>query len=214
MLFGRGGERWLESVRQSARGSLVLSAVVSSVYAASPAVGEEDDGDENYFSHIFEVTVVRTRDVVPSMGSLFAWPPRVPHTRYSLLVQRAGAAPYVLVKRYNDFRTLHARAERDGVRLSLGPALELPNTGSFAAFSSDPRVVALRSVGLQRYLDLLACGGCQSAAAHLRLFLALDDAPRQAAGGGGKKKVRGGCGGCGLTSAAGMDCADFMPSFF
>jgi hypothetical protein len=28
MLFGRGGERWLESVRLSARGALVLSAVV------------------------------------------------------------------------------------------------------------------------------------------------------------------------------------------
>ena len=221
MLFGRGGERWLESVRLSARGSLVLSALASSVFAASPP----DD--------TFEVSVVRTKDVVPSMGSLFVWPPRIPHTQYNLLVQRPGSAPYVLVKRYNDFRLLHMLGEEDGLCLTVGPSLELPNTGKLAAFSSDPGVVALRSVGLQRYMDLLACCGCPHAAAQLRLFLHLDDDDDDDGGGGGgggggrkkkngrygqgRKKTRGGCGDCGLASAAAKleVCGlDFLPSLF
>ena len=39
MLFGRSGDRWLESVRLSARGALVLAAVTSAVYAAAPPPG-------------------------------------------------------------------------------------------------------------------------------------------------------------------------------
>jgi hypothetical protein len=39
MLFGRSGNRWLESVRLSARGALVLATVTSAVYAAAPPQG-------------------------------------------------------------------------------------------------------------------------------------------------------------------------------
>jgi len=70
------------------------------------------------------------------------------------------------------------------------------------AFSSDPGVVASRSVGLQRYMDLLACSGCPAAAAALRVFLQLDSAPEKRT----KKAARGGCGcGAGL-----LDCSDFL----
>ena len=225
MLFGRGGERWLESVRLSSRGALVLAALSSAVYAASPT------------KDTFEVSVVRTNDVVPSMGSLLVWPPRIPHTQYNLLVQRPGCAPYVLVKRYNDFRNLHARAEQRGLCLTVGPSLELPNTGrqNFAAFSSDPDVVALRAVGLQRYVDLLASSGCPRANAQLRSFLELVDdddvsvanvgsdvssvssSAASSRDGGAKKKKKmkkkgTRDGGCGLGVAAGIDCSDFLPS--
>ena len=37
MLFGRGGERWLESVRGDARGAVALAAVASAVAAARAA---------------------------------------------------------------------------------------------------------------------------------------------------------------------------------
>lgn len=207
MLFGPSDQHWLESVRLSPRGSLVLAAITSAVYAARPPAGA------------FEVSIVHTNDVVPSMGSLLVWPPRIPHTQYALLVQRAGAAPSVLVKRYNDFRLLHMRAEADALCLTVGPSLMLPKTGTggFArtAFSSDPGVVALRSVGLQRYVDLMACSGCPRAAATLRGFLNVedaDDATENATESGERKKkhARGGCGGCGLTAAAKLDCSEFL----
>jgi hypothetical protein len=57
------------------------------------------------------------------MGSLLVWPPRIPHTQYSLLVQCPGSAPYVLVKRYNDFRTLHMKAEQVGLYKCLHKCL-------------------------------------------------------------------------------------------
>jgi hypothetical protein len=144
------------------------------------------------------------------------------------VVRRPGAAPPVHVKRYNDFRNLHARAEQRGLRHTVGPSLELPSAGrpTFAEFSSDPDVVAVRAVGLQRYLDLLACCGCPRASAQLRAFLELDDERDGAAGGrtdgrggerkkaktprGEKRRARGGCGGCGLGAAAG----DYLPSVF
>jgi len=142
----------------------VLSAITSAVYAAAPP------------PDTFEVFIIRTHDVVPSMASLLLWPPRIPHTQYVLQVNASGSAPFLVVKRYNDFKTLHMRAEQDGVRLAVGASLELPGSlgslgglDSFAPFGSDPGVVALRRVGLQRYLDLLACSGCPYAIAHLRV---------------------------------------------
>jgi hypothetical protein len=76
----------------------------------------------------FEASIVRTHDIVPSMGSLFTWPPRIPHTQYHLLVQSPSGAPYVVVKRYTDFRALHAAAEESGLLAAIGPALALPVT--------------------------------------------------------------------------------------
>ena len=87
-------------------------------------------------------------------------------------------------------------------------------------------------MGLQRYMDLLACCGCPHAAAQLRLFLQLDDdddGSDGGDGGGGRKKkkngrygkgrnkTRSGCGDCGLASAAAKleVCGlDFLPSLF
>ena len=37
-----------------------------------------------------EVSIVRTHDVVPSMGSLSSFRPRIPHTQYHLLVRGGG----------------------------------------------------------------------------------------------------------------------------
>mmetsp|Transcript_12525 Transcript_12525/g.20276 ORF Transcript_12525/g.20276 Transcript_12525/m.20276 type:complete len:158 (+) Transcript_12525:161-634(+) len=155
------------------------------------------------------------------MASLLLWPPRIPHTQYVLHVNASGSAPFLVVKRYNDFKTLHMRAEQDGVRLAVGASLELPGSlgslgglDSFAPFGSDPGVVALRRVGLQRYLDLLACSGCPYAIAHLRVFLELDATSESSRiHGGGRKQARGGCGGCGLSSAVGLDCAEFLGVF-
>ena len=137
----------------------------------------------------FHVSVIASRDVVPSVTSLLSWSTpffdRTPHTRYRLLVQSPGSAPYVLCKRYSDFKQLHADAEGKGLAADVGPSLELP-TG-FGSFSSDPSVVARRRVALQRYMDALACSGSAGALAHLRVFLQLDSPPRA------KRRVRGAC---------------------
>lgn len=165
MLFGRGGERWLESVRGDARGAVALAAVASAVAAArsTKTLG-------------FSVSLATTEDIVPSMGHLFAWPPRTPHTQYAALVLAPGRAPRRVVKRYSDFRALHAAAEREGVAAAVGPALALP----FAApgtisWSSDPAVVQARRVQLQRYLDVLHASGCPTAGGLLAAFLRVDD---------------------------------------
>ena len=165
MLFGRGGERWLESVRGDARGAVALAAVASAVAAArsTKTLG-------------FSVSLATTEDIVPSMGHLFAWPPRTPHTQYAALVLAPGRAPRRVVKRYSDFRALHAAAEREGVAAAVGPALALP----FAApgtisWSSDPAVVQARRVQLQRYLDVLHASGCPAAGGLLQAFLRVDE---------------------------------------
>lgn len=170
MLFGRGGERWLERVRLSARGAFVLAAVTAAAYASAPA------------ETTFDVSLAGTKDVVPPMRGLFAWPPRTPHTQYHLLVQAPGVKPYVLVKRYSDFRALHLDVEEEGLTTTVGPALSLPDAANFAgafAPSSDPGVVAARRVALQRYVDLLAGSGCPDANRQLRVFLRLDDPPER-----------------------------------
>jgi hypothetical protein len=177
MLFVGGGERWLEKIRFGPRGSMVLASIDAAVRAA------------HMDQKSFHVSVIASRDVVPSVGSLLSWSTpffnRTPHTIYHLLVQSPGATPYVLCKRYSDFKQLHADAEDRGLAADVGPSLELP-TG-FGSFSSDPSVVAHRRVALQRYMDLLACSGSRGAAAHLRVFLQLDSPPRQ------KRRVRGAC---------------------
>ena len=92
----------------------------------------------------------------------------------------AGGEPYVLVKRYSDFRALHMDVEEEGLTAAVGPALSLPDAANFAgafAPSSDPNVVAARRVALQRYVDLLAGSGCSDAKRRLRVFLRLDDPP-------------------------------------
>ena len=165
MLFGRGGEWWLESVRGSARGAVVLASVVAAVTAAtcvSPAVQSDTTP--------YEVSLASTRDVVPSMGSLFTWPPQTPHTKYSAIVRVSGKAPRRVTKRYSDFRFLHYAAEREGVCLAVGNALALP-TGGVSEWSSDPDVVIQRRVQLQRYLDVLAASGCPAATRLLAAFL-------------------------------------------
>ena len=171
MLFGRGGERWLESVRGDARGAVALAAVASAV-AAARSTKTLDLNRRAFFS----VSLATTEDIVPSMGHLFAWPPRTPHTEYAALVLAPGRAPRRVVKRYSDFRALHAAAEREGVAAAVGPALALP----FAApgtisWSSDPAVVQARRVQLQRYLDVLHASGCPAAGGLLAAFLRVDD---------------------------------------
>lgn len=178
MLFAGGGAGWLEKIRFGARGSMVLASIEAAVRAA-----HMDSRDA------FHVSVIASRDVVPSVASLLSWSTpffdRTPHTRYHLLVQSPGSAPYVLCKRYSDFKQLHADAEGKGLAADVGPSLELP-TG-FGSFSSDPSVVARRKVALQRYMDALACSGSAGALAHLRVFLQLDSPPRA------KRRVRGAC---------------------
>lgn len=178
MLFAGGGVGWLEKIRFGARGSMVLASIEATVRAA-----HMDSRDA------FHVSVIASRDVVPSVTSLLSWSTpffdRTPHTRYHLLVQSPGSAPYVLCKRYSDFKQLHADAEGKGLAADVGPSLELP-TG-FGSFSSDPSVVARRRVALQRYMDALACSGSAGALAHLRVFLQLDSPPRA------KRRVRGAC---------------------
>ena len=166
MLFGRGGERWLESVRGDARGAVALSAVASAVAAARPSgVGLE-----------FSVSLATTEDIVPSIGdALLAWPPRTPHTQYAALVLAPGAAPRRVVKRFSDFRALHCAAEREGVAAAVGPALALPAAApGTISWSSDPAVVQARRVHLQRYLDVLQASGCPAAAGLLAAFLRAD----------------------------------------
>ena len=178
MLFAGGGVGWLEKIRFGARGSMVLASIEATVRAA-----HMDSRDA------FHVSVIASRDVVPSVTSLLSWSTpffdRTPHTRYRLLVQSPGSAPYVLCKRYSDFKQLHADAEGKGLAADVGPSLELP-TG-FGSFSSDPSVVARRRVALQRYMDAPACSGSAGALAHLRVFLQLDSPPRA------KRRVRGAC---------------------
>ena len=170
MLFGRGGDRWLDRVLLSARGAFVLAAVTAAAYASAPA------------ETTFDASLAGTKDVAPPARGLFAWPPRTPHTQYHLLVQAPGVRPYVLVKRYSDFRALHMDVEEEGLTAAVGPALSLPDAANFAgafAPSSDPNVVAARRVALQRYVDLLAGSGCSDAKRRLRVFLRLDDPPER-----------------------------------
>ena len=206
MLFGRGGARWLESVRGDARGAVALAAAASAVAAARPS----GRGEANAFS----VSLATTEDIVPSMGDLFAWPPQTPHTQYAALVLAPGAAPRRVVKRYSDFRALHCAAEREGVAAAMGPALALPAAPpGTISWSSDPAVVQARRVHLQRYLDVLQASGCPAAAGLLAAFLRADGADSGADSGAGassaeafcprtlrrrsslekRRKVRGGC---------------------
>lgn len=228
MLFGRGGERWLESVRLDPRGAFVLAAASAAAYAAGsdalPLPGEEaparrrtSRGSPRANRVAFEVSVAGSRDVAPSMGGLFfSWPPRAPHASYQLLVQTPGAAaPRRVEKRFNDFRRLHLDAEAEGVTRVAGSALALPDLGSLAfAQSTDPSVKAAREVGLQRYLDVLAASGSPEANRVLRAFLGVRGEEEafdafgggKGAFGGGKKRaksVRGALASCG----AAMGCA-------
>ena len=176
MLFGRGGERWLESVRGDARGAVALAAVASAVAAARSTKPLGSSYARLNRRAFFSVSLATTEDIVPSMGHLFAWPPRTPHTQYAALVLAPGRAPRRVVKRYSDFRALHAAAEREGVAAAVGPALALP----FAApgtisWSSDPAVVQARRVQLQRYLDVLHASGCPAAGGLLAAFLRVDE---------------------------------------
>ena len=177
MLFGRGGERWLESVRGDARGAVALAAVASAVAAAragAPNRGLTGSGARS--SAPFCVSLATTEDIVPSMSHLFSWPPRTPHTQYVALVLAPGRAPRRVVKRYSDFRALHAAAEREGVAAAVGLALALPAAApGTIPWSSDPAVVQARRVRLQRYLDVLASSGCPAAAGLLAAFLKVDD---------------------------------------
>ena len=110
------------------------------------------------------------------MGHLFSWPPRTPHTQYAALVLAPGRAPRRVVKRYSDFRALHAAAEREGVAAAVGLALTLPAAApGTIPWSSDPAVVQARRVRLQRYLDVLASSGCPAAVGLLAAFLRVDD---------------------------------------
>ena len=175
MLFGRGGERWLESVRGDARGAVALAPVASAVAAASctKTLGSPAHSRRRAF---FSATLATTEDIVPSMGHLFAWPPRTPHTQYAALVLAPGRAPRRVVKRYSDFRALHAAAEREGVAAAVGPALALPlSAPGTISWSSDPAVVQARRVQLQRYLDVLQASGCPAAGGLLAAFLRVDD---------------------------------------
>ena len=172
MLFGRGGERWLESVRSTSRGAVVLASVVAAVTAATgfPHVA----GHSDTYARTPEVSLASMHDVVPSMGSLFNWPPMTPHTRYALIVQVAGEPSRRVTKRFSDFRALHAAAEREGVVMAVGHSLALPTAG-VNEWSSDPDVVRIRRVQLQRYLDVLASSGCAAAAGLLCAFLSRDE---------------------------------------
>ena len=173
MLFGRGGERWLESVRGDARGAVALAAVASAVAAARAGAPNRS---RTRSSAPFCVSLATTEDIVPSMGHLFSWPPRTPHTQYAALVLAPGRAPRRVVKRYSDFRALHAAAEREGVAAAVGLALALPAAApGTIPWSSDPAVVQARRVHLQRYLDVLASSGCPAAAGLLAAFLKVDD---------------------------------------
>ena len=146
MLFAGGGG-WLEKIRFGARGSMVLASIEAAVRAA-----HMDSRDA------FHVSVIASRDVVPSVTSLLSWSTpffdRTPLPRYRLLVQSPGSAPYVLCKRYSDFKQLHAGRGGKGLAADVGPTLELP--AGFGSFSSDPSVVARRKVATQRYMDALA----------------------------------------------------------
>ena len=174
MLFGRGGERWLESVRGDARGAVALAAVASAVAAARGGAPNRSPSARS--SAPFCVSLATTEDIVPSMGHLFSWPPRTPHTQYAALVLAPGRAPRRVVKRYSDFRALHAAAEREGVAAAVGLALALPAAApGTIPWSSDPAVVQARRVRLQRYLDVLASSGCPAAVGLLAAFLRVDD---------------------------------------
>ena len=117
MLFGRGGGRWLESVRGDARGAVALAAGPARQRRRRPPNQGCGFGAR---SSRASVSLATTEDIVPSMSHLFSWPPAAHAVRRA--GSGAGPRPRV-VKRYSDF----AGGGEKGVpprwaRLALPPA--------------------------------------------------------------------------------------------
>ena len=92
MLFTGGGVGWLEKIRFGARGSMVLASIEATVRAA-----HMDSRDA------FHVSVIASRDVVPSVTSLLSW-----STPFSTAPPARAISPARAVARLRAVRAVQA----------------------------------------------------------------------------------------------------------
>jgi hypothetical protein len=126
-------------------------------------------------TNAFDVTVVASRvksnnESPRALANAFDI---VAHTEYSCLVQTADGAPYIIKKRFNDFKRLHEMLNAGGCYNCMHLSKNI--IGSDVGLSVDPHVVACRTVTLQRYLDQLTACGLPKVHMTLRAFLGLDE---------------------------------------
>lgn len=132
-------------------------------------------------SNAFDVTIIGSRAKIrsgdESPRSLAGAFDMVSHTQYSCLVQTADGPPFIVNKRFNDFKRLHETLQAGGCYNCMHLSRNV--IGSDVGLSVDPHVVAYRTVTLQRYLDQLNACGLLKVHLTLRTFLGLDEPKRK-----------------------------------
>jgi len=156
-------QTWYSEMRMGARSGLILANFTIPLFRRGTS------------TNAFDVTVVASRvksnnESPRALANAFDI---VAHTQYSCLVQTADGAPYIVKKRFNDFKRLHETLNAGGCYNCMHMSKNI--IGSDVGLSVDPHVVACRTVTLQRYLDQL--NGCGLPKVHmtLRAFLGLDE---------------------------------------
>jgi len=162
-------ENWFGEMRMGARSALILANFTIPMFSRGTS------------SNAFDVTIIGSRAKIrsgdESPRSLAGAFDMVSHTQYSCLVQTADGPPFIVNKRFNDFKRLHETLQAGGCYNCMHLSRNV--IGSDVGLSVDPHVVAYRTVTLQRYLDQLNACGLLKVHLTLRTFLGLDEPKRK-----------------------------------
>ena len=160
---------WYGHMRMGARSALILASFNIALFLADDEVATESA------SGAYDVSIIASRAKgIEDSPRAFSGLAPLPHTEYIILVQ-TEMGPHLVKKRFSDFKALHETLKKGGCYNII--RVRDDAIGTNAALSVDPRVVATRSVNLQRYLDLLTSCGLGKVQRTVRAFVELDDVP-------------------------------------